>query len=111
MGRIVGGVQSVVTFPNYATFSAQVINIPSAGTPVQLPSIVIPDGASLFVRARLENGNKKVFLANTSANALLAANRLTLRSGEGVELNIQNADGIWVNSSANNVEVELFVEQ
>ncbi len=111
MARIIGGVQSVVTFPNFSTFSAQVINVPTAGTPIQLPSIIIPEGASLFIRSRLENGNKRIFVADSSANALLSANRLTLRAGEGIELRVQNANAVWIDASANGTEVELFVEQ
>lgn len=111
MARIVGGVQSVVTFPNFTTFKAQVVNIPTAGTPVQLPNIPIPEGATLFLRSRLENGSRRVFVADSSANVALPASRVTLRSGEGIELNVQNANAVWVDSSANNAEVELMVEQ
>lgn len=111
MARIVGGVQSVVTFPNFTTFKAQVVNIPSAGTPTQLPNIVIPEGATLFIRSRLENGSRRLFVSDSAANVALPASRITLRSGEGIELNVQNANTIWVDCSANNTEVELMVEQ
>lgn len=111
MARIVGGVQSVVTFPNFATFIAQVITVAAAGTPVQLPSIVIPEGAALFVRARVENGNKRIFLADSLVNVVDATKRITLRSGEGVGLNIQNSNAIFIDTNTNGAQVELFVEQ
>ncbi|MEM4360124.1 MAG: hypothetical protein QXT45_06310 [Candidatus Bilamarchaeaceae archaeon] len=111
MAKIFGGVQSVVTFPNFAAFTAQVITVTAAGTPVQLPNIVVPEGASLFVRARLENGNKRIFLADSAVNVGNANTRLTLRAGEGVELNVQNANLVFIDASANGAQVELFVEQ
>lgn len=112
MARIMGGVSSVVAFQNYLSFTAKVVGIPTSGTPVQLPSIVVPEGSSLFVRARVENGNRRIFLADSLANVALPANRLTLRSGEGVELRVQNANVVWIDSSGgSNIEVELLVEQ
>lgn len=111
MARIIGGIQSVVTFPNFTTFTAQVVTVAAAGTPVQLPSIVIPEGATLSVRARVDNNNKKILLADTSANTGIANNRLTLRAGEGVELRVQNANAVWIDASNNGAQVELLIEQ
>ena len=111
MARIVGWVQAVVTLPNFLTFAAQVITVAAAGTPVQLPSVIIPEGASIFVRARVENGNKRIFLADTSLNTGVATSRLTLRAGEGIEMRVQNANAIWIDANNNGAQVELFVEQ
>ena len=75
MARIVGGVQSVVTFANFTTFTSRVIGVPVSGTPVQLPSIIIPEGASLFIRARVENGNRRICGKNAQRMGVFCAVR------------------------------------
>lgn len=111
MARILGGVQSVVTLVNFTTFITQVITVVAAGTPVQLPSIIIPDGASVTIRAKVENNNKKIFLSDSSANVILANSRLVLRAGENVELRVQNINAVWIDASNNGAQVEFIVEQ
>lgn len=111
MARIMGGVQSVVTLINFTTFTAQVVTVVTHGTPVQLPNIVVPDGASLSIRASVGNGGKKILLADTSANTGIANSRLTLAAGESVELRVQNTNAVWIDASANNASVEFIVEQ
>ena len=111
MARIVGGVNSVVTLVNFTSFIAQVVTVVTRNTPVQLPSISIPDGASLFIRALVSNGNKKIYVANTSGDTAIPTSRLVLAGGEGIELRIQNANAVWIDASSNNVGVEIFTEQ
>jgi len=111
MANIHGGVQTTVTTLNMPSFMVDVVNVPVAGTPVNLPSTPVPDGSDTVIHARQTNGNKRIYIANSSANALLSAKRLELRSGESVVLAITNLDAVWVNASGNNTEVDVIVEQ
>ena len=111
MASILGGVQSVVTLVNFASFLAQVVTVAASGTPVQLPSVVVPDGASVTIRAKVDNNNKKIYLADSSANTALASNRLVLRAGESVEMRLQNINSVWIDSNSNGAQVEVLAEQ
>jgi hypothetical protein len=111
MARIMGGVSSIVTLINYTTFVAKVASVPVSGTPVQLPSVVVPDGAGLSIRALVSNGNKKIYVANSAVDTGIPANRIVLVGGETIELRIQNANSVWIDASHNNLGVELLVEQ
>lgn len=107
-----GGVNSITApFANEPSFITEKVTVVTAGTPVNLPSILIPDGRELTIRAKVSNGKKLIYVANSSANALLAASRVELAAGEGVGLFVTNANAVWINSNANNQDVELLVEQ
>lgn len=103
-------VQQTVVTPNSGAFTVQVVSVPTAGTPVNLPSIVIPDGKELIIRAKLTNGFRKVFLSDSAANVANANTRIELRAGESIGLAITNANLVWIDGSSNGVEVELMVE-
>lgn len=105
------GVQQTVVTPNNPTFKAQVVTVPAAGTPVNLPNIPIPDGVDLTIRAKATNGKNLIFVSDSSANAALPAARLTLAAGESVGLAVQNANAVWIDGSLNGVSVEIMVEQ
>ncbi|MDD3813313.1 MAG: hypothetical protein PHZ02_01595 [Desulfocapsaceae bacterium] len=96
---------------NLCAFTAQVINAPMAGA--LLPSITVPLGMTLVVRANVLN-NGQVFLANSIANATNGAipgNRNTLNAGDVVRLSITNANLVAVAGSAANQNVDILVEQ
>ncbi len=97
--------------PNFPSFTALVVNVPTANTAVQLPDTPIPDGAVLGLRAKITNGPRRIFLANSSANVLLSGSRIELRSGESVELRLHNLNAIWIASNQNNADLEILVEQ
>lgn len=109
MARI-NGAELVVT-ANASAFAARLVAVPTAGTPVQLPSLLIPDGFSCTVRASENNGTKRIYLSDSSANALDATKRIELRKAGSVELQITNTNLIWIDASANTAEVEILVEQ
>lgn len=96
--------------PNLPHFKAKVVEVVNAGTPVQLPSIPIPDGSTLVLRACRDNGKKKIYLANSAANTANTENRITLSKGEAFGLTVNNANVIWVNSDGNGVHVEVVTE-
>jgi hypothetical protein len=95
---------------NQGQFSVNVVNVPTAGTPVQLTSLVIPDGIDLVLRAKLPNANAKLYVANSSANCLDATKRIELKTGESLGFTINNANLIWIDSSVNNGKAEIFTE-
>lgn len=98
--------------PNNATFVATVVTIPTAGTPVNLPSIVVPDGRALTVSSDVSNDPKKVvYVADSSANALLPAARATLSPGNNVKLFVTNANSVWIDTNLSGQKVVVVVEQ
>ena len=111
MANIHGGVQTTVTTLNLGAFLVDVVTVAAAGTPQQLTATPIPDGATAVFRAHTGNGNKRIYLANSSANALLATKRIELKSGENVTLSITNLDLVWIDASANSAKLEVLVEQ
>lgn len=103
-------VQTTVVTPNQPSFRIEVINVPAAGTPVQLPDISIPDNIDVVIKAKTNNGNKRIYLANSSANCADPTKRIELRAGESIGLAIVNSNLIYIDASANNVAIELIAE-
>lgn len=96
--------------PNFSTFHIEVVTIATAGTPVQGPTITVPDGVSIGVIAYNGNGNKKVYVANSSANTADAAKRTELKAGVGLGLRVSNTNLLWFDGSADGLKVELIFE-
>jgi hypothetical protein len=96
---------------NRAAFTAQNIAVPFPAGAL-LPSIPIPDGFGLVVRANVNNTNQ-VFIANSIANVGAAATRNTLNSGDVIKLYITNANLVAIlDSVAAGVDtVDILVEQ
>ncbi len=107
---LTGGIQSAVTTLNQPQFRALVAIVVTAGTPVQLPDIPIPDGVKIGIRAKVTNGNKRIFLADSQASVGLANFRIELRAGEAIALAITNTNLIWIDASGNNTAIEILVE-
>ena len=105
-----GAIQSLVTFPNQTTFQSSIVDIAVSNTPVNLPSIPIPDGVDIILRAKISNGLNQVFISNSSANALLPGSRFRLRAGETISLALTNANLIWINGAAVGTGIEILVE-
>ena len=94
---------------NLATFTALRFTVATAGTPVQLSNTPVPDGFDALVK--MDTGQSgSVFVANSSANALLAANRWELKKGDAVSLGVNNLNAIWINSTNNNRDVFVIFE-
>jgi len=105
---------NVVTSPggaNRTTFDARQVTVAVANTPVQLPSIAIPNGFALTVRNSDANpAARVVFVANSAANALVAGMRYRLVETETVSLRVTNADAVFVNSAFAGTLVDIIVE-
>lgn len=92
--------------PNRGAFIAQEVNAPLAlGTP--LPSITIPNGFSLAIRANVNNGAEQIFVASITNTG----NFITLNTGDVVSLTITNANLVTVASTTGAGNVDIIVEQ
>lgn len=102
---------------NLNSFTAQNVAVPFPAGGL-LPSIPVPNGFALVVRANVNNTNQ-IFLAgpspggNAVANVGVAATRITLNAGDAVRLFISNANLVAVlDSVAAGVDtVDILVEQ
>ena len=79
------------------------------GTAEQLPSLIIPDGFELVVRALPGNTNN-IYLGKTKALAESATDRLQFSAGNGVTLKVKNTDQVWVDADDDNEGVDYWVE-
>jgi len=105
-------VQALALMPNLTSFIIQTLNVTTAGTPVQLPDIPVPDGVELVIRAKYSNGrNGIIYLANSSVNTADPNKRTELRMGESIGLLVQNANLVWIDANKNNIGIEIIVEQ
>jgi hypothetical protein len=95
---------------NRPNFTARNVAVPALAVDGTLPSITIPDGYALSIRANIAN-TANVFVSRT--NATVAASSITLGAGDSVTLFITDAILVHVSSSvALPVQtVDLLVEQ
>lgn len=84
--------------------------VTTSGTPVQLASKLIPDGAALIVKAKTSNtGTITVgFSSSTALNS--GTSHLKLTPGVAVAIQVRNADAIWIDATVSSEGVELLVE-
>ena len=92
---------------NTPTWRAKVFTVTTAGTPVQLNDLTVPDGYSVALRALIANGAGLIYLANTSANTASAANRFILRPGDAIKLHISNLNLVWIDGSVDRKSTRL----
>lgn len=111
MANIIGGTQQTVTWLNAPGFVVDVVNVPTSGTPVNLPAHAVPDGFDVVIRAHRQNGAKIVYLAAASLDTADPTKRIDLKTGEVVTIRITNTNAIWIDASANNAKVEVLIEQ
>ena len=97
-------------FDNRAAFTTGQASVAAAGSPEQAPSVTIPEGFAISIKARPTNtGN--VFLGNSAANVLLATVRYTLRPNEAVSLRITNLNLVWLDVAVGAEGISYIVEQ
>lgn len=101
---------SVVTANlNRADFNTGQILVPVIGTAVQLPNINIPDGYSLVIKALSGNAGR-VYIGHDAATAQVPANAYSLGPNEHAELNLTNANLVFLDAAVANDGVEILVE-
>lgn len=108
MARKMGSAQNAV--PNQTVWRSVSTTVTTAGTPVNLADISIPDGFSLAIRGLTANGAGLIYVANSSANTGSAANRFILRAGDVIILNITNTNLVWIDASVNGAGIEFVIE-
>ena len=110
MANFSGGFDTSPT-PNASAFTALVFTVVTAGTPVNLTALAVPDGFSAVFRAHRSNGNKIIYLANSSVNTADPTKRVELRAGEIVQLTVDDLNLVWIDATANASKLEVAVEQ
>ena len=99
------------TIPNSTEFTVQQETVTTAATPVQAAALaVLTDRAVTIQNDPTNAGNAILYVANSSANALLTTARVQLSRSQSLVLNIDNLDKIWLNSNINGVKATLVVE-
>ena len=85
-------------------------NVTTSGTPVQLASHNIPEGAALTIKAKTTNtGTITVgFSSSTALNS--GTEHFKMTAGVGVSLQVRNADAVWLDSTVSGEGVEVIVE-
>lgn len=96
---------------NKGGWTTRIVTVVTAGTPVQGPSVPIPDGFGIAVSQRRHAASPTGYVANSSANAIDNTLRKELRDGEGFVLYIRNMNLIWFDASADSTVFELTAEQ
>lgn len=108
-GEIYTSYSVVTTGLNQSDFNTGQTLVPVPGTAVQLPNTAIPDGFALVIKALPANAGR-VYIGNTAAAAQVPANAYSLGPNEHVELQITNANLVYLNAAVANDGVEIVVE-
>jgi hypothetical protein len=97
---------------NEAAVTFQTVTVATAGTPVQAPSITVPDGYTLTVRFRATQAGSPIgYISDSAANVILSASRSEMQKGDAYAFQISNANLLWFDSDTNGAVFEIFVEQ
>ena len=94
---------------NRSDFNTGQTLVPVPGTAVQLPNIPIPDGFTLVIKALPGNAGR-VHIGHDAATAQVPANAYSLGPNEHAELNLTNANLVWLDAAVVNDGVEILVE-
>jgi len=101
---------SLVDVANAAAWAVAFVTVVTAGIPVQGPVVSNPINSEILIYAPRSNGNKRLFVATSSANALVANSRIELRAGESLSLKIDNANLLWFDASAAATIAQIITE-
>lgn len=93
----------------YTKIAVGTKTVTTAGQGVQMPSVVVPNNGFLTIRA-LPTNTGNIYLSDSLTNVGIAANRLTLTQAEGVDLQIVNANMIWIGATVSGEGVEYITE-
>ena len=85
-------------------------DVVAAGTAEQLPSVPVPDGLELVVRANPSNTDD-IYLGKNKTDATRSTTRITLAPGEATKLRVTNANVYYVDAAVSGEGVEYFVEK
>lgn len=100
-----------VRVPNKGTFSIQTETVVTAGVPVNAAALAVANDVAVVIQNDPANANADVvYVANSSANTAIAANRLELKRSQSVTLHISNLNLLWFDSNSNGTTIKLIVE-
>lgn len=108
---IVGAIVVTAT-PNRSAVIFRTVTVVTSGTPVQGPSVTIPDGFSLAVKNRITNtGTPTGYVANSGANTADATLRTEMLKGEAFAMFEDDMDNFFFDATLDGTIFELFAEQ
>lgn len=94
---------------NQSAWEVNVYTIGSYGTGQPLPSMDIPNGMCLVIRAQPDNtGN--VYISHSKIGSESSTGRIQLAGGAAVTLYVSNADLVWWNASTSAQKIEVYTE-
>ena len=101
----------VTPTPNRSAVTFRTVTVTTAGTPVQGPTVTVPDGFAVLVRIRSQAGTPIIFLANSLANTAVSTLRSELEKGDAIPFKIDDMDLLFFDSDLNGAIAELIAEQ
>lgn len=94
---------------NRTSFYTNQKNVTTAGTAVQCPTQVVPDGFEVVIKAKAANTGT-ILVGNSQANAQNTNVAFKLTSNQSTRFKVSNTDLIWIDSTVNGEGVEITVE-
>lgn len=94
---------------NQPTFACNQKNVAVPGTAVQLQAQAVPDGFTIFMRAKIGNIGT-IWVGPTAAIAQDHAVAIPLEAGAFLELALTNTNGIWIDAGTATDGVSWTVE-
>lgn len=102
-----GGGGGVTNQPNLTTFRITIGATPATG--VQGPSVAIPNGVAVLIRASLDNQGR-IFVGGTQAEAEDQTTASELDPGDAIWYFVTNATAIWISGEFQDDNVRCTVE-
>lgn len=99
-----------IRFTNPETWDHDQKNVATPGKPVQLPSLVVPDGYALVVMAK--NSNKKIiYTGNSKESAKDPTKQVPLAARDSNKLYVKKASEVWIDADNANEGVVFWTEK
>ncbi|PHS05308.1 MAG: hypothetical protein COA89_12840 [Acidithiobacillus sp.] len=87
------------------------VEVATAGTPVQGPSIEIPEGINTVIRQRRSTGIRNGYVAVNEHDVTNTSLRTETQNGDVIGLRISNWSKLWFDADTSGTEFELISEQ
>ena len=87
------------------------VEVVTAGTPVQGPSINIPVGITTVIRQRRSTGTRNGYVAVNEHDVTNTSLRTETQNGDVIGLRVSNWNKLWFDADTSGTEFELISEQ
>ena len=87
------------------------VEVATAGTPVQGPSINIPVGITTVIRQRRSTGTRNGYVAVNEHDVTNTSLRTETQNGDVIGLRVSNWNKLWFDADTSGTEFELISEQ